>query len=208
MCEALLCFTTFILSNYTSTVFSSVLWCPCHKILCSSLLPFVFQRALMIYLYYFYVFTNNDDLQMILVPFSSNTTGITRGAWTTAGYHFKAPEFTPVFIGVCDAQSLGISVMFCGSLFFILSFFQLDIVIYDIAISDIVISDIIISDIVLSDIWLPFGAFVFFLKIGSLSKVFNWSFVSNPLHTSLFQSVHFQQNYDVRYNANMHCVAY
>jgi len=34
----------------------------------------------MIYLYYFYVFTYDDDLQMILVPFNSNTTGVTRGA--------------------------------------------------------------------------------------------------------------------------------
>jgi hypothetical protein len=175
MCETLLCFTTFMLSNYTSTVFSSVLWCPCHKTFCSSLLPFVFQRALMIYFYYFYVFTKNDDLQKFLVPFSSNTTGTIRGPWTTAGYHSKAPEFTPVFIGVCDAQSLGFSVMFCGSLFFNLSFFQLDIVIYDIAISDIVISDIIISDIAFSDIWYAacdyrLAPSIFYLKMDHYQK--------------------------------------
>lgn len=156
MCETLLCFTTFILSNYTSTVFSSVLWCPCHQTFCSSLLPFVFQRALMIYFYYFYVFTKNDDPQKILVPFSSNTTGTIRGPWTTA-------------------QSLGFSVMFCGSLFFILSFFQLDIVIYDIAISDIVISDIIISDIVFSDIWYAacdyrLAPSIFYLKMDHYQK--------------------------------------
>jgi hypothetical protein len=53
----------------------------------------------MIYLYCFYVFTYDDDLQMILVPFNSNTTGVTRGAWTTVGYIYlsQAIEFTPVF---------------------------------------------------------------------------------------------------------------
>jgi len=151
----------------------------------------------MIYFYYFYVFTKNDDLQMILMPFSSNTTGTIRGPWTTAGYHSKAPEFTPVFIGVCDAQSLGFSVMFCESLFFILSFFS-------IGHCNICRCNICHCNIWHYNIWhciiwhlicgfrLPFGAFDILFKNWSLSKVFNWSFVSNPLHTSLFQSVHFQ----------------
>ena len=58
---------------------------------------------------------------MMFVSFNINTTGVTSGAGTA--YPARTPEFTPVFSGIRDAQSLVFCVMFCRSLFVLLSFF-------------------------------------------------------------------------------------
>ena len=50
-----------------------------------------------------------------------NTTGVTSGARTA--YPSEAPEFTPGFSGVRVARSLVFCVVFCRSLFVLLSFF-------------------------------------------------------------------------------------
>jgi hypothetical protein len=51
----------------------------------------------------------------------SNTTGATSGAGTA--YSSTAPEFTPVFSRVRVTRSVVLCVMFCRSLFDLLSFF-------------------------------------------------------------------------------------
>jgi hypothetical protein len=57
---------------------------------------------------------------MTFVLFNSNTTGVTCGAETTNSS--RAFDFTPVFSGIRTVRSLVFCVMFCVSLFVLLSF--------------------------------------------------------------------------------------
>jgi len=63
--------------------------------------------------------SNKIENQMMVVSFSSNTTGAGTGTAIPSGAH----EFTPVFYGVCDAQSLVFCVVFGSSLFVLLFLF-------------------------------------------------------------------------------------
>ena len=72
-----------------------------------------------------YLFTHtgvqhNFKYHMMLVSFSSNTTGATCG--TGNDKPTEAPEFTLGFSGVRFVRSVALSVMFCRSLFVLLSF--------------------------------------------------------------------------------------
>jgi hypothetical protein len=53
--------------------------------------------------------------------FNSNTTGVTNGEWTAKTPNpSEAPEFTPVFVGICIAWSLVFCVVFSWFVLFLL----------------------------------------------------------------------------------------
>ena len=83
----------------------------------------------MFYLCFFFIYllvSKTIPCQMMFVSFNSSTTGFTSGAGTTnpSGAH----EFTTVFSGFCVSRPLVFCVVFCLSLFVLLSFFLLVIV--------------------------------------------------------------------------------
>ena len=88
----------------------------------------------------------------------SNTIGVTSGARTS--YPSGAPEFTPVFSGVCVTRSLVLCVIFvdrvCSLVLFVLA----------IVLSVLLLLVIVLSVLRFTDSDYPFGIFKLFLKRG------------------------------------------